>query len=78
MAAKKEVAPKAYPSEFGSHTVMIDQEATEKIGDPNKVVCKDQFGVYETERFRLDSNMADPNRWTGTRVKKEKETKEKS
>ena len=76
--AKKEVAPRAYPSEFGSHAVMIDKEATENLGNPTKVMCKDQFGLYETERCRLDNNMSDPNRWNGTRIKKEKEIKEKS
>ena len=72
MAAKPEVA-KEYQSEFGSHAKMIDTEKTTALGEgTDKVVCKDQFGFYETEKWRVDDNMADPNRWDGSRVVKEK------
>lgn len=33
------------------------------------VVCKDQFGLYTTEKWRVDKNMADPNRCAGSRIK---------
>jgi hypothetical protein len=97
----KPVPTRPYPSEFGSHSVMIDQEATDKLNPqveltverelvredgqlsladlppivtryPEMVVCKDQFGLYTTEKWRLDNNMADPNRCAGSRIKYEK------
>lgn len=58
----------AYPSQFGSHASMIDQEATDKLADSAKVVLKDEFGTYITERSRIDSGLADPNRYTVKRV----------
>ena len=45
-----------YPSRFGSHKLMVVNES----GD--KVICKDEFGEYETEKWRLDNGLADPNR----------------
>ena len=73
--AKKEAAPKEFPSEFGSHTSMIDAAETEKLGDPTKVVLKDQFGYYTTERHRLDVGTADPNRWVWSREAEWKEAR---
>lgn len=72
----KEVRVK-YPSQFGSHASMIDQEATDKLGDPDRVVIKDEFGLYETERFRLDSGTADPNRYKTSRLSRMFSNKEK-
>lgn len=61
----KEDKPKKsdYPSQYGSHASMIDEEATAKLKDPSRVICKDDHGLYETDRSRLDSGLADPNRY---------------
>ena len=61
-----------YPSLFGSHASMIDEAETEKLGDPDKVVLKDDFGLYTTDRNRLDKGFADPNRNASWRFEKEK------
>ena len=57
-----------YPSDFGSHASMTDEELTGKIlaakqdaADP-WVVLKDERGDYATRKSRLDSGLADPNR----------------
>ena len=52
----------SYPSLFGSHASMINEEETAKLNDPEKVVLKDDWGLYTTDRCRLDKGMADPNR----------------
>ena len=54
---------------------MISEEETAKLTDNTKVVLKDQFGFYETERSRLDTNTADSNRWVWSREEKWKEAK---
>ena len=57
-------APKtSYPSEFGSHPSMVDDAVTQLLNDPKLVVCKDDDGLYVTERNRLDGKLADPNRY---------------
>ena len=59
-----------YPSEFGSHTTMSNEELTGKIAaakqDANDpwVILKDERGDYATHKSRLDSGLADPNRYT--------------
>lgn len=58
-----------YPSQFGSHTSMIDNDATAQLDDSKLVACKDAYGVYITERNRLDDGMNDVNRSDGRRVK---------
>jgi hypothetical protein len=57
-----------YPSDFGSHTSMANEELTGKIvaarqdaADP-WVILKDERGDYATRKSRLDSGLADPNR----------------
>ncbi|RDJ35413.1 MAG: hypothetical protein DWQ19_11395 [Crenarchaeota archaeon] len=65
----KESKPE-YPSQFGSHASMIDQEATDQLGNPDRVVLKDDHGVYETDRNRLDNGLADPNRYRTSRLGK--------
>jgi hypothetical protein len=65
-----------YPSRFGSHAAMIDKDRTEKLKNPDLVVCKDEFGFYTTEKKKLDSGVADPNRYDG-RGKWEQEKKKK-
>lgn len=57
-----------YPSVFGSHASMIDVEETKKLNDPSFVVIKDEHGHYRTERAKLDSGLADPNRYTVDRL----------
>ena len=57
-----------YPSRFGSHSSMIDEEKTSELNDGNKVVLVDEHGYYITERNRLDSGLADPKRWNGRRM----------
>ena len=51
------------PSHFGSHSSMIDQEETDRLDDPDKVVLSDDEGKYITEKSRLDSGLADVNRY---------------
>ena len=67
------------PSEFGSHTAMLNAELTEKItkqdaGDPWQVLT-DERGNYVTRKHRIDTNMADPNRYADLPVR-EKQLKE--
>ena len=68
---KKDAKDKAptFPSEFGSHASMANEEATAKIvaarqdaADP-WVALADERGPYATRRSRLDTGMADPNRF---------------
>ncbi len=68
--ATKEEFKSSYPIIFGSHLSMIDEEATAKLDDKNKVVCVDDHGSYETLRSRLDSGLADPNRYPAYRLSK--------
>ncbi len=63
----KEKAP-TYPSEFGSHTSMINAELNGKIAagkqdatDPWQILT-DERGSYATRQSRLDTGMSDPNR----------------
>jgi hypothetical protein len=56
-----------YPSLFGSHASMVDQELTNELNDENKVVCRDDHGTYVTEKKNLDNGMADVNRNAGHR-----------
>ena len=58
----------SYPSRFGSHSSMINEEATGKLNDPKRVVLEDEFGLYETDRNRLDTGAADPNRYVQSRI----------
>lgn len=44
-------------SAYGSHSDMV----IEDLGD--KVKCKDDIGTYITDKSRLDTGLADPNRW---------------
>ena len=60
----------AYPSYFGSHTSMIDEEETAKLDKEDLVACRDEYGVYTTNKNRLDSGCADPNRFRESRLEK--------
>jgi hypothetical protein len=57
-----------YPTRFGSHSSMIDEEKTGKLNDGQRVVLEDEHGYYTTERKKLDSGSADPNRYKGDRL----------
>jgi hypothetical protein len=70
-----------YPSDFGSHASMIDAELNEKIAaakqdaaDPWQILT-DERGHYATRKHRLDSGLADPNRFADVPVR-EKQVKE--
>ena len=67
-----------YPSHFGSHKSMIDEEATKQLSVNNivkeleqdsifttrnkLVICKDGDGLYLTEETHLDNGLADLHR----------------
>jgi hypothetical protein len=57
-----------YPSDFGSHTTMANEELTGKIAAAKQdatdpwVILVDERGSYATRKSRLDTGMADPNR----------------
>jgi len=54
-------------SAFGSHSDMIVQLEDVNIEtlkiDDNQIICKDDSGYYITEKNRIDSGLADPNRY---------------
>ena len=58
-----------YPTRFGSHSSMIDEEKTGELNDGQKVVLEDEHGYYTTDRKRIDSGLADPNRYKSDRLK---------
>ena len=69
------------PSDFGSHASMVNAELTEKIAgakqdaaDPWQVLT-DERGNYVTRKHRIDTNMADPNRYADL-PQREKQLKE--
>jgi hypothetical protein len=67
-AGGKKEAKIVYPSDFGSHTSMANEELTGKIAAARQdtadpwVILKDERGDYATRKSRLDSGLADPNR----------------
>lgn len=65
----KDVKSYLYPSRFGSHKVMINEDKTAKLSDGN-VVLTDEHGDYVTARDRLDTGLADPNRLCTSRLGK--------
>lgn len=69
MAKKEKASSYTFPSHFGSHKSMIDEEAT-KEAEEGWVFCKDEFGLYKTPIDRLDSGLADPNRNASCRLEK--------
>ena len=70
-ASKKKEDPK-FPSSYGSHVSMIDEEMTEKIQDSLMVVCKDLEGFYVTSRKILDNKLADPHRYSPKKYREKK------
>ena len=68
----KKYGPYPYPSRYGSHLSMVDEEKTGELNKENKVVIHDEDGYYITDEIRLDSGLADPNRYSTCRsIKKE-------
>jgi|688.fasta_scaffold520737_1 hypothetical protein len=53
-------------SPYGSHTDMI-VNLDGHILSEDEVLCKDERGVYKTLRSRLDTGLADANRWSVNR-----------
>ena len=68
MAKEKEFKP-LFPSQYGSHSSMIDVEET-KLLSPELVALRDEHGLYVTLRNRLDTGLADPNRYEVGRLQK--------
>jgi hypothetical protein len=56
---------------FGSHADMVVDMSNYKsvqLGE-NEVVCKDDKGFYVTSKNRIDSGIADPNRYSNTKAR---------
>lgn len=74
MAAKsKKIETKSteaykYPSYHGSHKSMIVENHV--VADDKFVVCKDDDGMYVTEKKNLDNRMADPYRFSTLEFRK--------
>ena len=68
-AGGKKEAKVVYPSDFGSHTSMANEELTGKIAAAKQdatdawVILADERGPYATRKSRLDTGLADPNRF---------------
>ena len=66
------------PSQFGSHRSMVrdpdeyvspeDNRSQVSCG-PGVVLCEDDRGFYTTLEERLDNGLADPKRYSGSRLK---------
>lgn len=57
-----------YPSAYGSHQSMVD--ATVQLSNPKFTACKDEDGIYVTEKANLDSGLADPYRCASVEFRK--------
>lgn len=56
------------PSLYGSHASMIDESLLSMLVAPfDFVVLRDEKGVYNTTRDRLDTGLADPRRYDSKR-----------
>jgi len=62
--AKLEQKKYPFPSQYGSHRSMVVEEGE------SHCICEDELGRYETEIWRLDNGLADPNRYEESRLKK--------
>ena len=52
---------------FGSHKEMVVEPIPEQSGihlKANEVICRDDLGLYITEKTKLDNGLADPNRYS--------------
>ena len=56
------------PSLYGSHASMIDENLQEAVASEGWVILRDEKGVYNTTRDRLDTGLADPRRYDSSRV----------
>lgn len=72
---KKSATTYPYPSRYGSHKSMINEEKTKELDNPTLVVLTDEWGDYTTLISRLDTGLADPIRFDGERTRYEKEKK---
>ena len=56
---------------FGSHKEMVvpcDDPNIQMLKiDDNHIICKDDTGYYVTEKNRIDSGLADPNRYSNSK-----------
>jgi hypothetical protein len=58
-----------YPSDFGSHATMANEELNGKIAAAKQdagdewIILTDERGNYATRKSRLDTGMADPSRF---------------
>ena len=66
--AKKAQPTLEVPSLYGSHASMIDENLQEAVASEGWVILRDEKGVYNTTRDRLDSGLADPRRYDLKRV----------
>lgn len=66
----KEVKKYLFPSRFGSHKIMVNETETVKLASENKIVLTDEYGDYVTDKNRLDSGLADPNRCHSKRLER--------
>ena len=73
-AKKEKEAVPSYPSDYGSHASMLNKEATkelnkdiefEDLSGTDSVVIDTDSGSYKTLKNRLDTGLADPNRYSG-------------
>lgn len=68
MAAAKGIQPKnkppyPYPSKYGSHKMMVNDEKTAQLNKEGRVICTDEYGDYETSISKLDDKLADVRRY---------------
>jgi hypothetical protein len=60
-------------SAFGSHSEMIVSCEDPHIQilkiDDDQVICKDDTGYYITNKNRIDSGLADPNRYASQKAR---------
>ena len=57
-----------YPTRYGSHSSMIDEEKTGELNQDNKVVLEDEHGFYVTHTNMIDTGLADPKRYDSNRL----------
>ena len=62
---KKTVPTITLPSLYGSHASMVVDQVT--IGAVEWVALRDEKGVYNTSRDRLDNGLSDPRRYDSSR-----------
>ena len=60
---KEKVAKNKYPSDFGSHLTMVNDEYIEfNSAKHGFIICTDARGSYVTKKNMLDSGLCDFNR----------------